>query len=280
MPNEHKTAWVLTNETNQAGRTFTVVSDPEGNTVFSGTVGPNVGPYGKFSSLHELSFDGLKVRGKYRLCPGNSISPCFRIGERVYNRIIPHTLRLYRVQRCGDAGPDVHAPCHLKDGIARGGAEGGTHVDASGGWHDAGDYLKFLITSGASTLMMLTAFDRHPRVFGDNDGNHIPDVLDEARISLDWILKMWDPANDVLYFQVGSAWDHNHWRMPEDDDLNYPTRAVWASQEGRGANIAGKAAASLALAAAIWGDPTKSFCDLLLASSYLMAAKQIYGYGK
>lgn len=162
-----------------------------------------------------------------------------------------------------------------------GGPADGARVDATGGWHDAGDYLKFVITVGHSANLMLIAYQRHPEAFADGDNNGTPDVLDEARIGLAWLLKMWDPSHGVLYYQVGDVSDHNvGWRMPEGDDSNFPPRPVWAVEPGKGANVAGKTAAALALAASLWNDPANSFYDPDLADTYLTAARQIYDYGK
>jgi len=151
----------------------------------------------------------------------------------------------------------------------------------TGGWHDAGDFLKFRITDAFATTLMLHAYERHPEVFADIDHNNIPDVLDEARIGLDWLRKMWDPANRELYYQVGDYRDHDEWRLPDGDDASRPsTRTVWACEPGKGANIAGKMAAAFALAAWLWNDRTRSFYDPALAASFLSAAQQIYSFGK
>jgi len=281
LPGEPKLALALT-DNSLSGQTFNVVTAPGGNAVFTGTVtaAADRGAYGNFAHLYESSFDAVNVPGQYRVRLGSAASPTFTLSVDVYGGIISPTLRFFRVQRCGDASPVLHGVCHLKDGIAAGGPISGTLVNATGGWHDAGDYLKFLITTGASTDLMLTAYQRHPEVFADADRNSVPDVLDEVRIGLDWMLKLWDPANGVLYYQVGDESDHDTWRMPEGDDATRPTRPVWACEDGKGANVAGKAAAALALAASLWNDPARSFYSPTLASTYRTAAQQIYAYGK
>lgn len=276
---EPKLALALTNE-NLGGQTFSVVTAPDGSPVFTSSVSTDRGPYGDFAHLYELNFAGLTAPGTYRLQVGSESSLTFTIGANVYADVISPTLQFFRAQRCGDTAPVMHGVCHLNDGIASGGPVSGTVVNATGGWHDAGDYLKFAITIGASTNLMLTAYQRHPEVFTDADRNNIPDVLEEARVGLDWMLKLWDPANDVLYYQVGDESDHDTWRMPEGDDANRPTRPVWACEPGKGANVAGKSAAALALAASLWDDPTRSFYSPTLASAYRTAAQQIYDYGK
>src|SRR5262249_50323327 len=79
--------------------------------------------------------------------------------------------------------------------------------------------------------------------------------------------------------QVGDASDHDRWRLPEEDDETMPGRPVFACEDGQGANVAGKAAAALALAAVVWGDPKAPFRDEALAARYTEMARQVYRYG-
>lgn len=278
LPAERKVGLLLTNS-NAGNQTFRVVGSPGGATAFSARVGPDRGPYGTFDHLYELSFSGLNRPGAYRIRLGSSASPVFTIAESSYGGILGISLEFFQVQRCGDTGPSLHGICHLKDGRAKDGPAAGTVVDASGGWHDAGDYLKFLINSGFSTVMLLAAYEHDPVAFEDEDSNDVPDVLDEARIGVEWIYRLWDPRRKILYYQVGDASDHDDWRMPEEDN-DLPPRPVWACKSGKGANVAGKAAAALAMAASIWSDSSSPFHDADLAAKYVKAAKEIYAFGK
>lgn len=277
MPTEEKVALALTTS-NLAGQTFRVRAEG-GSTELSGAIGRDRGRYGGYSHLYELDLTRLSKPGAYRVWIGNASSPAFSVNASVYANVIASTLAFYKVQRCGDTDPALHAVCHLKDGTAKDGPAAGLTIDAAGGWHDAGDYLKFLINSGFTTIVLLTAYQHDPAAFSDNDDTGVPDLLDEARVGVDWIYKLWDPKKKILYYQVGDESDHDRWRMPEDD-ADLPARPVWACKPGRGANVAGKAAASLALASAIWGDPSNGFYDSALASRWLSAAKQIYAYGR
>src|SRR5207244_4241444 len=103
-------------------------------------------------------------------------------------------------------------------------------------------------THGATEVLLLSAYQRHPAAFASDAS--VPAVLEEARVGLDWIAKLWDPHRQALYYQVGDARDHNgSWRLPEADRAFPGPRPAYACEGGRGANVAGKAAASLALAA-------------------------------
>ncbi len=278
LPADRKVGLLLTNA-NSGNQTFRVVAESGGATAFSGRVGSDRGPYGTFAHVYELNFSSLNRSGTYRVRLGSSASPGFTIAASSYGGLVGISLEFFRVQRCGDTRPSLHGICHLKDGKAKDGPVAGTAVDASGGWHDAGDYLKFLINSGFSTVMLLAAYQHDPLAFDDEDENDLPDVLDEARIGVEWIFRLWDPRRKILYYQVGDESDHDDWRMPEEDN-DLPPRPVWACKPGKGANVAGKAAAALAMAASIWGDSSSVFYDADLAARYAKAAKEIYAFGK
>jgi hypothetical protein len=77
---------------------------------------------------------------------------------------------------------------------------------------------------------------------GDRGPNGVPDVLDQARRSLEWMLKM-HPALDALYHQVGDNHDHLGLRLPQnettDDGWGLGTgRAVYHNDFGNDATNA------------------------------------------
>ncbi|MEP7356916.1 MAG: glycoside hydrolase family 9 protein [Anaerolineales bacterium] len=279
LPNDSKLALALTNQALD-GQPFQVRAEADDQAVFNGTLGGDRGAYGAFAHLYELDFSGLAQAGAYWLSVGAAASPCFVVSAGAYAGVIPASLLFFQAQRCGDIGPRLHAVCHREDGVIAAGPNAGQHLDVTGGWHDAGDYLKFLVTTGYATDLLLTAYQRHPAAFADDDGNGLPDVLDEARIGLTWMRQMWDPANGLLYFQVGDVSDHDGWRLPEEDDASRPPRTIWPTDPGLGANLAGKAAAAFALAAALWNDPASGIYDADLAEGFLQNARGLYDYGR
>ncbi|MBI1226764.1 MAG: T9SS type A sorting domain-containing protein [Bacteroidetes bacterium] len=139
----------------------------------------------------------------------------FSIGEDVYNLAQKHVLRMFYLQRCGtpktatNAGSWQDLECHthaLQDLNCRSVSEpnnGTTEKDLSGGWHDAGDFTKYVNFTWAPVHSLLFAYQENPSVFGDNNnipesGNGIPDVLDELKWELDWLLKMQLSDGSVL----------------------------------------------------------------------------------
>ena len=167
-------------------------------------------------SVWWVDFSGFTT-GDYRLySPAlGAQSYDFKVTDNVYNDVVNAALKTFYYQRCNTSKETVYAgnwadpqACHLSDlatGPAAGHTDHGT-LDLSGGWHDAGDYNKYVWGAVSSAILtMLQAFEDNPGVFKDNDlnipesGNGIPDILDEIKWELDWLLKMQLSDGSVLY---------------------------------------------------------------------------------
>lgn len=165
-----------------------------------------------------VNFSGLTETGRFYLySPSlNKRSYDFRIDNTVYQAPLVATLKALYLQRCGTPKPATYAgvwadsnACHLQDASTTAACNGSPYgtVDLSGGWHDAGDYNKYIgATSnacrnwsgdrGQALWYLLTAYEWNPDIFYDGQsnipesGNGVPDILDEAKWYLDWYLKM------------------------------------------------------------------------------------------
>jgi hypothetical protein len=207
---------------------FQLIDSASGKVVFSGKAGKSYGAYGPFTATARLDFSSFKKSGKYYLKAGKAISPAIRIDDNVYSGAADFCLRYMRQQRCG-FNPFLKDSCHTNDGYIMYGKKAGlddsTHVDATGGWHDASDYLQYVTTSANATYHLLMAYRDFPKVFGDQklanglDGkNNMADVLDEAKWGADWLLKM-HPREDWMFNQVADDRDHMGMRIPGEDSF-------------------------------------------------------------
>ncbi len=231
----------------------------------------------KNALLHyHADFDRFDRPGRYRLrlSDGRQSEP-FSIGKEVYTRLMPLFSQYFDTQTCGAYTGAAHGPCHLDDGVALGGPRDGQKLDASGGWHDAGDYLKFVETTSYVTAVLLTGYSRHPEVFPHFDhAAGLPELLARAKVGLDWLLKM-HPAPDEFYYQVGDETDHDFWRLPEDDiPAKNPKWKPRSVLYGVGANLAGRTAAAFALASTLYRPYSRAF-----AARCLKAAQSVYALG-
>jgi endoglucanase len=239
---------------------------------------------------------------------GEAKSLPFVIAAAVHRHRPDDLLDFMRQQRCG-YNPWLDAVCHPFDGrTAYGPLTNGTYLDARGGWHDAADQLKYLLTSANATAQMLLAYELTTRnsqpharpAFGDRfnalgqpGANGISDMLDEARWGLDWMLKL-HPAPDQLYHQVADDRDHIGPRLPPNETADYgwgkggyrvvyfadgqPQGLQQYQSESTGlANLAGRYAAAMALAYQIWHDDPR---HAAFAQRCLQAGKEVYELGR
>lgn len=142
-------------------------------------------------------FDVTNNVGSYR----------FEINSCVYNDVLKASLRMFYYQRCGMAKAFPYCDTGYVDGACHKGTQQDTDCrlysntnistskDLSGGWHDAGDYNKYVNFAYPALIDLLLAYEKYPAVWTDNynipeSGNGIPDILDEVKYELDWLIKM------------------------------------------------------------------------------------------
>ena len=198
--------------------------------------------------------------------------------------------RFYGAQRSGTLDnwllaqypPELRAPCFARDGESL--REG---LDLSGGWHDAGDFIKFTLTTAYSAHALLKSWDAFPAAHADlygADGSSgpdgIPDVLNEAKWGLDWLLKIHlDSA--ALVSQIGDHTDHDvPGTCPSRADMSPVSggepRPVWFGDTRDDpsrvkADLLGMTAAALALAGRIYAP-----YDSVYARACVAHARQLY----
>lgn len=282
---------------------FTLAEAGSGRVVMSGSVRrlPDE-KWGRFEHHAELNFSPHRAAGTYVVALGSTKSLPFTIGNNARDPLPGHFLEFMRQQRCG-YNPWLKAECHQDDGrTAYGPLPAGTQLDARGGWHDAGDLLKYHLTSGNATAQLLLAyllgreqrgFDDRTDARGDPTPNGVPDVLDEARWGIEWLLKL-HPTPDALYHQVADDRDHIGLRLPQNEIADYGwgkggARVVYFADgkpQGLGqyksesdgvANLAGRYAAAMALAYQVWKDDPRG---KEFAARCLQAGREVYALGQ
>ncbi len=158
--------------------------------------------YGDFSAVTEA--------GKYYITCGNlDDSYTFEIGDSIYGNLLDDTVKMLYLQRCGCAVTDDtfgHVACHTGMATVYGTSD---KIDVSGGWHDAGDYGRYVVPGAKTIADLLYAYQANPGLYGDNtgipeSGNGTPDILDEVRYELEWMLKMQAESGGV-YHKVSCA---------------------------------------------------------------------------
>lgn len=180
-------------------------------------------------SAFRLNFSTIEKEGSYYIVSNGEKSPVFRIGADIYDGVADYLLFYMRQQRCGD-NPYTGELCHQHDGyIVDHPTRTGEHIDVTGGWHDATDYLQYMTTSSSTIYQMAFAYKyaKDKSVFKDEydargrkGANGIPDILDEVKWGLDWLDKM-NPAPREMYYQIADDRDHAGMRLPQRDSVDY-----------------------------------------------------------
>ena len=210
---------------------------------FDAGIGPDAGAWGPFPHNYRLDFSPLRTPGRYQVRFGDVASLPFVIGNDAYKGVPGKLLEFMRLQRCGQ-NPVTGEKCHQQDAID---TVTGARVDLRGGWHDAGDRLKHMITTSYCVAAL-----------------YLADATDEARHGTELLVRI-HPEPDTIYVQIGDDRDH----MPpetlwHDDQSDYGwgpggPRSGWpATGAPQGpkyknkstglANLAGRTAAALTLA--------------------------------
>ncbi|MGB1031753.1 MAG: glycoside hydrolase family 9 protein, partial [Flavobacteriales bacterium] len=86
----------------------------------------------------------------------------------------------------------------------------GTVISCPKGWYDAGDYNLYIVNAGISTYTLLSAYEEFPQLLNNlstnipESNNAVPDVLDEVKWNLDWMLSMQDPNDGGVYHKLSN----------------------------------------------------------------------------
>jgi len=164
-----------------------------------------------------FDFSPLTSIGSYYVfdVTNNVGSGRFEIDNCVYNQALKQSVRMFYYQRCGIAKSVPYAQTGWTDPICHSGnlqdidcrlynnLNISTSKNLSGGWHDAGDYNKYVNFTFSTMIDLLLSYQENPTVWTDNfdipeSGNGIPDLLDETKYELDWLLKMQNSNGSVL----------------------------------------------------------------------------------
>ncbi len=170
-----------------------------------------------------FDFSSIQTPGSYFVYDplNQQRSAVFEIGENVYQEILKAAGRMYYYNRCGIEKKEDHAgeawfdessfdhPLQDKNCRYVNDRENESlEKDLSGGWFDAGDYNKYVTFAHSTIHNLLWAYQESSSSFDDNwnipeSGNGIPDILDEIKWELDWLLKMTNEDGSV-HIKMGS----------------------------------------------------------------------------
>ncbi len=205
LPGNPKTAVIAGSD----AESFAIIDNATGETVLEGTLSAPVdNPYaGEIDRVAD--FSALDREGEYVLQTSDgAVSPVFPVGEDVYENLLKESLRMLYLQRCGSelgsahAGLYAHPACHSDLALIYGTDQ---LIDVSGGWHDAGDYGRYIVPGAKTAADLLLSYEMNPVLIDNIDipesGDGIDDRLQEVLYELEWMLKM-QAENGGVYHKV------------------------------------------------------------------------------
>ena len=293
-----KKATLVSDDTNSLD--FQLV-DSSGNEVYSGKTSPKGYDEDSGDNVHIIDFSDFSDEGTYKLVCGNSESREFQIGSDLYNNMLYDSLKYFYHNRSGIditmpyceeqqyARSAGHNPDNVQTEIVNTGSSWDYNdsysLDVTGGWYDAGDHGKYVVNGGISVWTMQNQYERSLYIDGaDNDSmkdgymnipesnNGYPDILDEARYEMEFMLKMIVPDGKELAGMVHHKVHDVTWTglavAPADDPKE---RIIKPPTTTATLNIS----ATAAQAYRVWKDLDSEF-----AEKCLEAAKKTYEAAK
>ncbi len=224
LPDSEKVASVQVEDA--ADRSFHIDSEQAGRAVFHGQLtAPSIdGASGDSVALAD--FSPLTAPGTYRFVAEGVRSQPFLVRNDVYLHPLMLSMRAFYGQRCGcavDLGDGYrHTACH-PSGAYHPSSGGKGAVANHGGWHDAGDYGRYMVSCGIAAGTLLWAWELYPHNLRTlslripESGGMLPDFLSEVRWNLEWMLSLQDEDGGVWHKQTSEQFCG--FIMPQDDNL-------------------------------------------------------------
>jgi endoglucanase len=261
----------------ELAKTFSVRRSGDNGVVFQGTPGDAVLDPDTGDRVREMDFSSVNAPGRYYIeVSGVGRSWDFEIKKDVFARTYYLAMRGFYGQRCGtrvDMGPEfpnyTHGACHLKGELHLSSGKSGVRNNV-GGWHDAGDYGRYVVNSGISTGSILWSWElfgaqlRDRKLNIPESGNGTPDILNEARWNIEWMLQMQDEDGGVWHKQTSENFPG--FIRPEADML--PSEVIGTGSAPYKSTCAtADLAAVAAIAARVYAPFDKAFAERNLKAS-------------
>ncbi|WP_010251326.1 glycoside hydrolase family 9 protein [Acetivibrio cellulolyticus] len=212
--------------------TFQIVKASDGTQVGSGTMSPYT-PSGwtRGETYYLADFTDFDQTGEFKIKSNSVSSYTFSIKDNIWKDYTDEMVEFYRIQRCGvdtnqaipssgftnrPSAEALHKACHTDD--AKCGSESGQNKDMVGGWHDAGDNNKYGSNEGWIAGALAISYMRRTNANFDYDSNGVPDLLDEAKVGAQDLLKILAATGAGVYDSIDAPnGQHYSWKYPSDE---------------------------------------------------------------
>lgn len=248
---------------NEKEVSFSVVNEA-GNIVFEGTVSDIRDDELAGGKYGVLDFSDISEEGRYIVRYDGNESFAFDVKAGVYKNLYKSTLEYFTLSRCGEEIKDPvwgHKVCHSGPADVYGSKTGEKRV-ADGGWHDAGDYGRYIVAGAKSVMDLLFTYETEKKMYGKTTAfwHDEHSILDEVRFELEWFLRM--QREDGAVFHKASCYHFCGFIWPdmEKDPLVLAPVSTTAT-----ADFAG----SCAYAAKFYEKTDPAFAERLMKAAFL-----------
>lgn len=244
LPNEYKIATFRMDDTKsvsesinkekKAGKTFKVIDTQTNSVIYEGQLSDAISSEFNGEVNQVADFSKVTKPGEYVIeSEDGEKSYEFSINKNVYDDILSSTMKMFYLQRCGVkletdyAKIYAHDACHNTMAKVYGTDK---YIDVSGAWHDAGDYGRYIVAGAKAAVDLMMAYEYYPEAMSRpyiESGSLVvsgaeeyetagPEILDEIKYELDWMLKMQDKESGGVYHKVTCA-GFPGFVMPEEE---------------------------------------------------------------
>ncbi|MBO4858421.1 MAG: glycoside hydrolase family 9 protein [Treponema sp.] len=235
--------------------------DEEGKTVFSGKTGKAVKDRVAAEEICAADFSSFDKPGTYTVKIDGAQSVPFKIGDRLFDDLYLSILKYFYLSRCGqeimleEDSLWNHPACHT--GIAK---IYGTNKTKKvlGGWHDAGDYGRYIVAGSKTVMDLLLAYASLEASGTLATGEEKFDILNEVRFELEWMLEM-QREDGAVYHKI-SCYHFCPFILPQEEKEALVIAPVSTSAT---ADFAG----CLAYASTFYKEKDKNFSEKLLSAA-------------
>ncbi|XP_041377746.1 uncharacterized protein LOC121390094 [Gigantopelta aegis] len=239
-----------------------------GNTVVVDDAGynRNIEAGGKVCFGFDTAINGVHVSKATMSITGvfskiGSCDPTPGAGRYNYQDVLHKSILFYEAQRSGVLPQNNRIPWRGDSAV---GDQSPNGRDLSGGWYDAGDFVKLNLPMAFSTTTLLWGLIRFKD--GYVASGELANMYDSIRWPLDYFIKCWEDQNNVYWAQVGNATlDHDYWGRPEEMSMARPAFSVTTSSGG--SDVSAETAAALAAGSIAFRTEDPSYSATLLSKA-------------
>ena len=188
---------------------FQIVRMSDNALVYSGKTGEPVADSASADTVRIADFSGFKEEGEYVVRTSSAYSYPFKINDNPYAGLRAALLEMFNYQKCGvdlEFGLWSHPACHAAPATVYGTGE---KKDVTGGWHDAGDYGRYVVPAAKAVADLLLAYE-----FSSGSDSQLPGIV---WFEIEWMLKMQDEKTGGVYHKVSCEKFDALDEMPHDE---------------------------------------------------------------